>query len=495
MFFAALTALVSCSDDNQTTQLDEVKVSASYIAIPLEGGTNTITLTAANDWRVEKIVTKKDSVKWLTISAEQGTMGETQLSFTAPATLDGRTAEVLIHCGGQVQRLNILQGLPTVSNATVADVNAGVEGKLYRVTGTCTAIANTQYGNWYITDKTGTLYIYGTLDAKGATKNFTSLGIEIGDEITVEGPKSVYKGTPQLVNVTVVKINKSLIKVDSLSQDTLAVEGGTTTAYLTCKGQGVSVQVPEDAKSWLSIDAINTVGNATEVVFKAAPNTGGDRNTTITFQTTDGSKPYTSQAKLTQKGSIVQASIADFLAAAVGDTQYRLSGIITKVASSPNGNFDLTDFSGKTYVYKLADFATKGLKEGDIVTIVGKRGDYKGTPQVVNGVLETVNPVTAGTIAEVLTKPDSKTTFYKLTGEITNIANETYGNMTIKDGDSEIYIYGCMPGYGATGDARKGLVAAKGLKVGDQITVVAYKDTYKNTVQLNGCSYISHVSK
>ena len=50
-------------------------------------------------------------------------------------------------------------------------------------------------------------------------KNFLSLGIEVGDIVTVEGPKTTYNGTVELVNVTVINIEKSLIKVDSLMVD------------------------------------------------------------------------------------------------------------------------------------------------------------------------------------------------------------------------------------------------------------------------------------
>ena len=39
-------AMGSCSDDNDPTYLDELKVSSSYVAIPQDGGTATITLNA-----------------------------------------------------------------------------------------------------------------------------------------------------------------------------------------------------------------------------------------------------------------------------------------------------------------------------------------------------------------------------------------------------------------------------------------------------------------
>jgi hypothetical protein len=98
---------------------------------------------------------------------------------------------------------------PQVTTATCAEVLAGADGTIYRVTGKCVEIANTTYGNWYLEDATGKVYIYGTLDAEGNTKNFASLGIEVGDEITVEGPRKTYKETVELVDVKVIEIKKA----------------------------------------------------------------------------------------------------------------------------------------------------------------------------------------------------------------------------------------------------------------------------------------------
>ena len=62
--------------------------------------------------------------------------------------------------------------------------------------------------------------------------------------------------------------------------------------------------------------------------------------------------------------------------------------------------------------------------------------------------------------------------YYMITGEITEITNPAYGNHFLKEGDSSIEVYGCYPGYGATGDFRKNLFADKGIVVGDQLTVI-----------------------
>lgn len=488
LFIAILALVTSCTDEESMTLLDEIQVSSSFVSIPVEGGSASITITAKDSWTVE------NNVEWLTISSTSGSAGESTLTFSAESTLDGRTAEVLIQCGGKTQRINIIQGLATIASATCAEVIAGPDSKTYQVTGVCTAITNTTYGNWYLEDETGSIYIYGTLDAKGAEKNFLSWGLEVGDEVTVQGPKTTYNGTVELVNVTVININKSLVKVDSVENAQLPIEGGEITVYLTCKGQGVSVDIPEDAKSWLSISSIESAGEEVVVKFNAAPNTGGDRGTTLTFRTTDGSKNYSTETTLSQKGAIIEATIEEFLAAEVGDTQYRLSGVITSISNTTYGNLYLRDFSGETFVYGIEDFQDKGLKVGDIITLVGKRAEYKGTPQVGSAVLESVIPVTPATIAEVLTKPDDSNTYYMVTGEITQIDNPTYGNLYLKDGDSEIYLYGCYPGYGATGDYRKYLIEDKGIKVGDTITVIATKGSYNGVDQLSHGIYFSHVS-
>lgn len=488
LFIAAVALMVSCNDEFSATMLDEIQVSTSYVSIPVAGGSTSITVTANDSWTVV------NSLSWLTISSPSGSAGESSLTFSASSTLNGRTGEVKIQCGDKTQRINVIQGLATVATATCAEVIAGPNDKTYKVTGICTSIANTQYGNWYLKDATGTIYIYGTLDAKGATKNFLSLGLEVGDEVTVQGPKTTYGTTVELVDVTVLKINKSLVKVDSVKNATLPLEGGEFIAYLTCKGQGVSVGIPEDAASWLSISSIQSKGTSAVVKFNAAANTGGDRGTTITFHTTDGTKDYTSQTAITQKGAIVKATVAEFIAAEVSTIPYRLTGVITSITNATSGRLYLSDFSGEIYVYGIQDFSTKGLKVGDIITIVGKRAAYNGTPQVGSAVLETSVPVTPATIAEVLTKPDDANTYFMVTGVITSIANADYGNLYLKEGDSEIYVYGCYPGYGATGDARKFLIANKGIKVGDTLTVIAPKGSYNGVNQLRNSIYFSHVS-
>jgi len=495
-FIALIGLLSSCSDDDSITLLDEIKVSSSYVSIDVAGGSTQITVEAGEAWAFDA----EEVPEWLTISPMAGNAGETTVTFTAPAAVDGRTTVLHIACADKKQTINVIQGLAVVSDATCAEVIEGPESKTYRVTGTVTSIVNTTYGNWYLTDETGQIYIYGTLDAKGGTKNFLSLGIEVGDIVTVEGPKTVYNGTVELVDVTVVKIQKSLVKVESIDPEdaTIPLEGGDVAVNVTCKtGYGVSVVVPDEAKDWLSIASVNSGPEGSIITFHAAANTGGDRNCTVTFESMDGAsgKLYSAETTIYQKGSIVAATVADFLAAEVGDTQYRITGVVNAMYDY-KGNiqgFYIRDYTNENVlVYKPEGFTGTEVKMGDIVTLVGKRGAYKETPQMVSGVIEEIKPVTALSIDAFLDQPDDPSVYYMLTGTVTEIANTTYGNLYLEDETNNVYVYGCYPGWGATGDNRKNWLETAGIAVGDKLSVIGVKSTYNGTPQLANGIYFSH---
>ena len=500
-FFALVALLAGCSDDEAFTLLDEIQVSSSYVSIDVDGGSNTITLTAKEAWSFDEA----EFPEWLTVSPMAGGAGETKVTFSAPAAPDGRTAILHVACGDKKQTINVIQGLATVSEATCAEVIAGPESKTYRVTGTCTAIINTDYGNWDLDDGTGVIRIYGTLDKSGKNGKNNSIaawGIEVGDIITVEGPKQLYGTTVELVDVAVIKIQKSLIKVEGYDPEdaTIPLEGGNVSVNLTCKtSNGVSVEIPDEAKDWLSI--VSIVGGAEPVVtFRAGANMGGDRNATVTFKTTDDSgKEYTAMATINQTGAIVAATVAQFLEAPVGDTQFRLTGVLTALYYYKNdvAGFYIRDYSGETLVYKPGGFTGTEAKVGDVVTVVGKRSAYKETPQMASCVFEElVHVVTPISIDEFLDKEDNPDVYYMLTGNITAIDSPVWGNLYLEDETNSVYVYGCYPGWGATGDNRKNWLETAGIAVGDKLSVIGVKKTFTkdgvDVIELANGIYFSH---
>ena len=71
-----------------------------------------------------------------------------------------------------------------IPNKTVAEFIAA-EGTRCYLEGTVSNIANTTYGNFDLTDESGTIYVYGCLTSAGESGKFNTLGISAGDKIKV----------------------------------------------------------------------------------------------------------------------------------------------------------------------------------------------------------------------------------------------------------------------------------------------------------------------
>ena len=110
----------------------------------------------------------------------------------------------------QPQKVTIAQFLA----AEVSDV-------VYELTGTVSNIKNTTYGNFDLTDATGTVYVYGLLTAEGVSKQFASMGIEEGTNITITAPRSDFQGTPQAKNAILKSINPVELSSDVIIDNTL----------------------------------------------------------------------------------------------------------------------------------------------------------------------------------------------------------------------------------------------------------------------------------
>ena len=524
---ASVLLLVGCEQEPIGT-FEDIKLSSTNVSIPAEGGEVSVTLTTTIDWA---FVTT--DFEWLTLDGPtSGGAGEYVLKFSAEAVSGGRDLTLEIEAGSHSQYITIRQGTKSVENATCADVVAGVDGKVYRVTGVCTKIANDLYGNWYLNDGTGEVYVYGTLDKDGATKNFSSWKMEAGDIVTVEGPRKDYNGTIELVDVTVLNIEKSLLKIEE-KPEAIAKEGGEYLLKLSYKGSGVQPSVPAvdedgnsvDYREWISVVAVETkFGEATKlepnpadtafVTIKVLPNDGGARNGVIKFTSGTDEASSTVSFEFTQEGSIAEVTVADFLAKEKGDALYKLTGKVSGLKPGDYGNFHLVDATGSVYVYGLTaapvakndkSFPTLGIREGDIVTLIGKRDRYDDAKvpeekEQVGGPAYYVSHIgsTDVTVAEFLQKPESSDVRYRITGTVANIQMDkndptkesAYGNFDLVDGDASVLVYGLTV---APVEKNDQSFPKLGLKAGDVVTIVGTRTGYKGTPQVGGPAYyITH---
>jgi hypothetical protein len=422
--------LVGCTQEEPVSKLSGLEVDNDYVSVAAdEGSAVTIKVKGDDSWTAAIPDTKVD---WLTVNPTSGAAGqEVTVTFTAKATAAARGTEVHFTMGSKVKIVKVNQQAPAgveVKPSTVAEVLAGDEGKTYRVTGTVVSIANTSYGNWYMNDGTSdtNLYIYGTFNSKSqypkdADGGWAGFGIEVGDKVTVEGPKTVYSGTVELVDVSIIKIEKSLIDA-SLTTPTVGPAAGSDTLNVASKVQPVLVDIAAD---WVKITDFTEDGNyilAYEENLFTAP-----RTAVINIKAPGAMKSVT----LTQEGvPATGASVTDIIAQADGSVVQTLPSTVV-VALTTKGAV-LSDGTKAIYAYGESAAA---LEIGDGVRMSATKKTYNGVPELdtitdvfVDSKNNTVShPTSTDITSQVSTYTASVAEYIKLSGTLT--VSGTYYNI------------------------------------------------------------------
>lgn len=388
---ASALMLVGCTPES-IDSFESIKLSQTYLSLPVDGGTVKLTINSQVDWEFattdkwptykEKDSNGKEVEKnaWLSVDKMKGFAGVTEVTFTAEATESGREFELEIKAGKHSQFVRVRQGSMVAEEAKCEDVIAGPDGKTYIVQGVCTSIASDYYGNWYMNDGTGEVYIFGTVNADGEY-DWESFNIDVGDSVKVEGPKTTYKETVELVNVSVIKVIKTLLKI--ASEPYMAeTNGDLFDVKVAYKGKGVFYSVPEEYKDWVAVeDMTYKPGTPTKLepnpadtaIFKVSvkPNEGTTREASVEFTSSNNDGTSVGVYKFAQAGL---ASISEVLKSEV-NSQVLVAGQV--VAKHSNGVI-VSDETGSIYVYS----PSIAVEVGNNVTLAGTFGNNYGTLQV-----------------------------------------------------------------------------------------------------------------
>lgn len=437
--FAATSLFVACEEKgDEISGTPSIELSTNTLEFEQAADSETITLTANRDWVVE---VPSSASSWLKVSPTSGSASDEPQTITIEVTENegiNRSAELEFNASLVSGKLKITQKGPggeidtdgindvTVAEFIAAEVNDGDDAPLYRITGTLTYVRSRQYGNVYIEDNTGTVYAFGLCSDENLTyESYGNIeGLTIGDKVTVVGKRGEHDGTIELVD-----------------------------CYYESHEDAFINPTPKEV------------------------------------------------------------SLADFLAAEVSysmDAYYQITGTITKIENATHGNIYIEDEAGtEVYIYGVAEnnqlinasFGNiEGLNAGDIITVIGCRGEYKGSAQMVNGYYvshvdgEEPEPEVPGeimkvTVKEFLEKNVDDNVYYQLTGTIANLTNATYGNFDLVDETGTVYVYGLTKTKLDFNDKSFGEL---GLKEGDIVTLVGTRAEFKGEAQVGGAYYISH---
>ena len=431
---AALAA--GCAQEQVISSIAEFKPEKSYIGLPLEGGINTTAVKATASWSFDTSAIPD----WLTVSPTSGGAEVEHIVFAADANTGAteRSAKLVVNVGGKQQRFTVVQAGPGAVEAplsTIAEVAAGTDGVTYRIRGTVTVIANTNYGNLYMDDGTGTIYIYGLFNAKGQypkdAGGWATFGVEAGDVITVQGPRTLYGGTTlELVDATLISVEKSLIEVDP-SDIALGSDAGTFTVSVKSKANGMAVLPSE---SWIRMTDI-AAGEGDAVVYSFAYDentTTAVRKATIQFKAANSSKVVNvSQEGVPPTGQSVTEIVALPDDSGVETLESTVVGKTTK-------GFVISDGTTAIYAY---DSGANAVEIGDVVKVLATKTTYNGVPELASltsvektGTAAVNYPSAKDITADALTYEASVAEYITFTGTLTKSGN--YYNVALDGIDS-----------------------------------------------------------
>ena len=190
------------------------------------------TVTAVNGFDIATVTATTDA-EWLYIDDSEASDG---VWYMCPGANEGeaRTADVVFSAEGLSVTVTVEQqaaeGVVEDTNITIAKfLEKKDTANEYQLTGKITNVANTTYGNFDLTDATGTVYVYGLLTPEGAAqKQWAAAGLKQGDIITIKGKYSVYNGSPQIKNAVYV----SHVPAPFISAANVSVSAEATTATI-----------------------------------------------------------------------------------------------------------------------------------------------------------------------------------------------------------------------------------------------------------------------
>ena len=311
----------------------------------------------------------------------------------------------------------------------------------------------------------------------------------------------------------------SLYKDSAAPSDEVLTVAEKTTVKGTATSASIAVKSNKTWKvrnhdSWIKTFTPSGEGDGViEVTFDA--NESYDDVRTATFQIIGETTNFNVTLEQDHLYAIIDATVAEFKEKEVGDQLYRLTGKIKGIVNSTYGNIYLQDGTDYVYVYTLFEnadkvsksFANLGLREGDIVTVVGPRAAYDNASvedqkiQMKNAYCEKSVKSTDATVTQILAASVASTylesPYYRVQGIVKSIVSDVYGNFYLKEQNSDtyIYVYGLTAAPVAKNDKS---FASLGIAVGDLVTLVGQRGQYSKASvedqkeQVANSYYITH---
>ena len=133
--------------------------------------------------------------------------------------------------------------------------------------------------------------------------------------------------------------------------------------------------------------------------------------------------------------------------------------------------------AGTIYVLKVTNANNDQICKINI----WKKGTSESGSDTPGSDSQTSDEVKTVTIAEFNAAAESNDVWYQLTGTVKNLKDgDQYGNFDLEDETGSVYVYGVLSEKGGEKKKFQELVAAKGIKNGDKLTIIGNRGSYTN---------------
>lgn len=328
------------------------------------GGQALFTVRGVGDWDI--FVPRECT--WATVNELQS-LGNDWYYLTVDVERNTSTEErqailyVDLYAGDENYRTGdyITQAAST-GETYIIDVINGADGDTFTVTGEVYALANLSYGNFYIQDDSGELYIYGAKTADGQypkdaggwyTEQF---GLVAGDVVTVTGAKTTYNGTVELVDVQIESVERADFGLVLLSTSA-AYTGGAVTNMVRC----VETPVFTSDQNWAQVSYQAKDANWYEFTTTLSENESLDSRTVRIYVSYSNRRYY---FDITQDGAPAPIVNDGTLENPYTVTEART--IASALSWTNNSTYDQTD---PVYVKGVVAKITRAFKANDTAVI------------------------------------------------------------------------------------------------------------------------------
>lgn len=266
------------ADDEEVVEPVTPELSLAMEAtepVPADGGKVTVKVTSNVAWTLSlngsKVAEGSEAVADQTVevevSANEKSEEITHTLVLSDVPAEGATATTKTV---EFKQAAAEEEEPETTITTVEEFLAADEATdvYYTLKGTITRVANTTYGNFDLTDDTGTVYIYGLLSKDGATdKYWATSGAKLGDDIVISVPRSSFNGTPQGEDAHFIElISPGTRAFYTLSTEVVdfASTGGEQVVAVTAYNTDAAVTASSDNEKFtVSVDGYNvTISSA-----------------------------------------------------------------------------------------------------------------------------------------------------------------------------------------------------------------------------------------